>query len=58
MVEDNDTSLNAKVIESLQKACAPAFTGIEVDWGIPQDAIVFQTPTSEYMDNVFEGEPC
>ena len=56
MVQDNDTTLNAKVIESLSKACTPAFTGIEIDWGIPKEAILFQTPTTQYMDNVFEGE--
>lgn len=52
-VQDNDSTLNAKVIQALRKSCAPAFSGIEVDWGTE---VILQSPSTENMDNVFEGE--
>ena len=45
IVQDGDPSLKAKVIESLQKACAPAYSGIQVDWGVEESAVLFQTPS-------------
>ena len=57
MIEDNDNSIQSKVIEALKHASAPAFTNIVVDWGVPQGTVLFQTPDSKHMEICFEGEP-
>ena len=57
MIEDNDPSLQSKVIQALKLATAPSFTSVAVNWGTYQGAVQFQTPDAEHMEICFEGDP-